>query len=352
MAKQVQILYPIEDEESYQKISQIMSYLSTEPTVYHLAKFIEEKNVLIIFTAPTRHVGNLLDELEMFDVGTEYGAVASIITLQSMKPRMKKRNVINHRQKEYRLTDRVSTEEIFEIVDGQLHLTFDYLIMIIVASLIAGVGLATESAVLVVAAMVISPLMGPILGLTFGTIIQDKMMVIKSIRNEIIGVFLTFVIGMVMGVSYGFGIEDGKWGGAEIEGRGLAANLIPSIVVAIPSGVGLAISVVQGGAAALVGIAISVALLPPVVNSGMNFTYGMIMLFREHSDSLIDIGKGSEHWLSVSLISFILFLVNLVCIYFSALIFFKIKEIKPIGTLQKMRQSLLEEPDGSYDGYA
>src|SRR4051812_16501901 len=63
-----------------------------------------------------------------------------------------------------RTGDRMSTEEIYELVDSNLHLTFDFLSILTVAAVIAAVGLITDSAVLVVA-MVISPLMGPILGI-------------------------------------------------------------------------------------------------------------------------------------------------------------------------------------------
>ena len=41
--------------------------------------------------------------------------------------------------------------------------TFDYMMMLIVASCIAGGGLATDSSVIVVASMLVSPLMGPVL---------------------------------------------------------------------------------------------------------------------------------------------------------------------------------------------
>ena len=41
--------------------------------------------------------------------------------------------------------------------------------LVVVASLLAGSGLAVNSSVVVVASMLVSPLMGPILAITFGT---------------------------------------------------------------------------------------------------------------------------------------------------------------------------------------
>lgn len=72
----------------------------------------------------------------------------------------------------------MSTEEIYELVDSTLHLTFDYMALIVIASIIVGLfitsvfpltnqvsGLVSNSSVVVVAGMLISPLMGPILGM-------------------------------------------------------------------------------------------------------------------------------------------------------------------------------------------
>jgi uncharacterized membrane protein len=46
-----------------------------------------------------------------------------------------------------------------------------------VAGLIAGVGLVANSPAVIVASMLVSPLMFPILGVTFGTVITDLNMV-------------------------------------------------------------------------------------------------------------------------------------------------------------------------------
>ena len=66
----------------------------------------------------------------------------------------------------------MAVEEIYEAVDSQSHLTFDYLLFCFVAAMISGVGLITESSVTVVASMLVSPLMGPILGVTFGVTVR------------------------------------------------------------------------------------------------------------------------------------------------------------------------------------
>ena len=49
--------------------------------------------------------------------------------------------------------------------------------------------------------------------------------------------------------------------------RGAARSLYVGVLVAIPSGVGVAFSILGGNVGSLVGVAISASLLPPAVNA-------------------------------------------------------------------------------------
>ena len=49
--------------------------------------------------------------------------------------------------------------------------------------------------------------------------------------------------------------------------RGLARSLWVGVLIALPSGAGVALSVLGGNAGSLVGVAISASLLPPIVNA-------------------------------------------------------------------------------------
>jgi uncharacterized membrane protein len=82
----------------------------------------------------------------------------------------------------------MSVEEIRSSINGQSRLTFDYLVMVAAAALIAGVGIITDSSVTVVASMLVSPLMGPILCAAFGIAVCRWDMVWRGVRNELYGV--------------------------------------------------------------------------------------------------------------------------------------------------------------------
>ena len=45
----------------------------------------------------------------------------------------------------------------------------------------------------------VSPLMGPIVGMTFGTVVSEWQMVRVSFRNELIGIGICFLVGALCG---------------------------------------------------------------------------------------------------------------------------------------------------------
>jgi len=56
------------------------------------------------------------------------------------------------------------------------------------------------------------------------------------------------------------------WPTDEMLGRGKPRSIAVGALVAIPSGAGVALSILAGNAGSLVGVAISASLLPPAVN--------------------------------------------------------------------------------------
>jgi uncharacterized hydrophobic protein (TIGR00271 family) len=202
-------------------------------------------------------------------------------------PRSTKFKKDHKRRGQFFRDDRLTDDAIYEAVDNVSHLTFDYLVMLLVACFIAAVGLISDSAVTVVASMLVSPLMGPILCIAFGVTVNDPTMMCRGVRNELIGMSICFGMGCLFGLVTGpFYGPDGfnkallmnstvenLLVSTEINARGSVASLLPGFFVAAPSGFGAAMAINTAGANALVGVAISVALLPPLVNCGFCVTF-------------------------------------------------------------------------------
>lgn len=58
--------------------------------------------------------------------------------------------------------------------------------------------------------------------------------------------------------------------------RGTGEGILVGLGIAIPSGIGVALSVLGNNTGSLVGVAISASLLPPAVNFGMLWGFGVI----------------------------------------------------------------------------
>lgn len=118
----------------------------------------------------------------------------------STRPPTKDRSVLIEKvleaRKEWLATaSRIRVEQVAEEVQAAAALTWDYLLFVVCAAAIAATGLATNSSVTVLASMLVSPIMGPILAVTFGTMIRRPVMIQKALRNEAISLLLCILVG-------------------------------------------------------------------------------------------------------------------------------------------------------------
>ena len=96
---------------------------------------------------------------------------------------------------------RMTYDEILRQIEDSSKLTFDYIGMILAAAAIAATGLVQDSSVTVVASMLLSPLMSPILAITFGLAVGHDGIMRRGMRNELIGVLITLAVGIAAGAS-------------------------------------------------------------------------------------------------------------------------------------------------------
>merc|ERR1719479_317392 len=160
--------------------------------------------------------------------------------------------------------------------------------------------------------------------MTFGSSVRDWPMVMKSLRNEMIGVSLCFICGCFVACVVSPWIHEGHDETmaefTEMSSRGSVLGLISGAAIAIPSGCGVALGVTGEHINPLVGVAISAALLPPIVNSGLALTLGLTAMLREYTSDVV------QKHVKVGLLSLSLFLLNWVLIYIFALAMFKVKK--------------------------
>lgn len=144
----------------------------------------------------------------------------------------------------------------------------DFYILIALASLIAGLGLIASSSAVVIGAMLVAPLMSPIVGMGLATVLGDARFLKLSAGAVLRGVLLAIALGAVAGL-----VHIGQPLTPE-----LAARIQPSFLdlgIALFSGIAAAYALSHLEAAgALPGVAMAASLVPPLATVGILLTSG------------------------------------------------------------------------------
>ncbi|KJE89698.1 hypothetical protein CAOG_01132 [Capsaspora owczarzaki ATCC 30864] len=234
---------------------------------------------------------------------------------------------------------RLMVDQVASVLQSAGELSFDFLALTVVASCLAGLGLGSNNAVVIVASMLVSPIMGPILAVTFGSVIRDRHLITTGVRSEVIGLSICLAMGFIMGTIWTNWGPQFSWPTSEMAARGDWTGMYIGICVAIASGFGVALSVLGNNTSSLVGVAISASLLPPAVNAGMLFAYSIWgpLILTATERSAIDFNDVAR----TGGISFLLTVVNIICVFFSAYAMFKLKQVAPIAKKPKFWRDAL-----------
>jgi len=166
---------------------------------------------------------------------------------------------------------RVSRQELYHDVFDSSKLTNTFMIMIVLSAIVAAIGLIKDSVAVIIGAMVIAPLLGPNVALSFATTIGDGELGRSALKTNIIGILIAFAVSLSLGY---FLVIDPKSG--EIAARTVVSYA--DIGLALASGVAAALSITTGAPAVLIGVMVAVALMPPLVTFGLLLGSGNILL--------------------------------------------------------------------------
>tara|TARA_Y100000593_G_C4259000_1_gene311184 strand:- start:403 stop:1236 length:834 start_codon:yes stop_codon:yes gene_type:complete len=136
------------------------------------------------------------------------------------------------------------------------------------STMIATFGLFGNSGPVVIGAMILAPLMGPIISLAMGALRQDGIL----IKNSLITIFWGVVLGIIFAVFINW-LTPLKTMNSEILAR-IRPNLL-DLGIAVASGIaGAYAHSKEEIAKTLAGVAISVALVPPLAVAGIGLGWG------------------------------------------------------------------------------
>jgi hypothetical protein len=94
---------------------------------------------------------------------------------------------------------RLMVHQVVASIRAGTALSFDYVLLICLASMLAAFGLLENSSVIIVASMLVSPLMNPILGIVFGMSVREHSLWRRGFKNELIGLIICIGCGFILG---------------------------------------------------------------------------------------------------------------------------------------------------------
>jgi len=192
-------------------------------------------------------------------------------------------------------------EALYDAVGKNARLDQNFVVLVVLSTAVAAIGLIENNVAVVIGAMVIAPLLGPNLAFNLGTALGDITLTRKSAVTTFVGIALAVALSVAIGLLY-----PGDVSGPELASRTDVG--LDSVALALASGAAAALSLTTGLSSVLVGVMVAVALLPPAVTLG-------IML--GHGDHTLATGAG------------LLLAINVVSINLASKVVFFIKGIRP-----------------------
>lgn len=186
-----------------------------------------------------------------------------VMPIEATLPRPKEPNSTSPSEEDVKKARTMSLrEELYQKVASDCDLNSDFVILTVLSAIVAAIGLNGDSVAIVIAAMVIAPLLGPILAFALSAALGDLSLMWKSSKTAMTGLVVGFVFALALTVIMPVNLES-----AEMVSRTIISP--ETAALALASGAAAALSLSAGISSALVGVMVAVALLPPSVASAL-----------------------------------------------------------------------------------
>jgi len=209
--------------------------------------------------------------------------------------------------------DRDNRISLVDRVQSSSNWDFDFFALMVLSTTIAAIGLIQNSAAVVIGAMLVAPLMTPLLGLGLALVQGNPVLAKISLRSVLLGLGVSLLVGLLTGLlTPGFDEPT-----REMLGRGGPGML--DLFVAFASGLAAAYASSRPGLlAALPGVAIAAALVPPIATSGLALSLGNFHL---------------------AIGALLLFIINMVTIVLATMVSFWVVGLRNIGKTSRWERA-------------
>ncbi len=227
------------------------------------------------FPLPTSAVEPVLEALR--EAGLERSAYTVVVDAETVVSDRFEELQARYETDEATDGDRIAREELAARAEDLAPETTSFVVLAVVSAVVAVAGILLDSAAVVVGSMVIAPLLGPAMATAAGTVVDDPTLFRRGIRLQVGGGLLAVVsatvFAAVLRLSGAVTLSaTAVFSLSEVTER-LAPDLL-AVPIALGAGVAGALSLSAGVSAALVGVMIAAALVPPTAVVGIGIAWG------------------------------------------------------------------------------
>ncbi|MBI1345525.1 TIGR00341 family protein [bacterium] len=267
------------------KVMQIYVPKGTDETVN---KLLEEREVLsrwrdndlgqmvVHLLVPAEETEPIMDRFEQEFSDTEgfhviLFPVGAVLPRPQLEPAEDESRTASEPEEVRFGNQRLSREELYTQVTEGLDNTRVFLVLTILSAIVAAVGLLRDDVAVIIGAMVIAPLLVPNVAMSLATTLGDFTLLRRALVANLVG--LTAAFGCAVGIGFLIPISGDI---PAIASRTKTEFL--DIWLALVAGSAGTLAFTQGLSGAVIGVMVAVALMPPLVVSGMLLGDGDVRL--------------------------------------------------------------------------
>jgi len=275
------------------KSTDIYHLLNKDPVIEHWTYQSENGQLVVKALMQDAHAKDLLSALENISVRR-----VIIYPIEGTLPKINDQSEKKEEKIHVGKFIAISKEELYHDIDTPVSLSVNFILMVILSSFVAGIGILKDNVAIIIGAMVIAPFLGPNMSMAFGTTLGDLRIIRKSIVTGVAATAIALIISMI------WGFTTNEIGTITHE----PTIEYQDILLALICGFAGAISVISGQGSTLVGVMVAAALLPPLMRGGLFL-------------------GATAYGFAVN--SFLIFGANIICLNIAGIVTFYLAGIRP-----------------------
>ncbi|MEJ2596455.1 MAG: TIGR00341 family protein [bacterium] len=225
-----------------------------------------------------------------------------LFPVEASLPRPKEEKTADVKPEEKEKTKlRISREELYSDVVASTRLNNVFILMTVLSTIVVAIGLIRDNVAIIIGAMVIAPFLGPNVALALSSVLAEKKLGSDAIKTLVAGGILVVFLSAAMGLVIPFDTTVD-----EIFSR--TSTDYADILLALASGAAGVLAFTTGASAAVIGVMVAVALLPPLS------VFGLLL--------------GAGQW-ELAAGAFLLFVTNIICVNLAGIGTFLFQGVTP-----------------------